>query len=312
MDPACVDAPVDEPPRRIDAHQHFWSTARGDYGWLDPAVPALAPLCHDFTPADLLPHLAAAGVTQTVLVQAAATEAETGFLLGLAEAHAFIGGVVGWADLGRIESVATLERLAQQPRFKGVRPMLQDLPQADWITHAPHPDVMHALLRLGLRFDALVRPQHLAALLQFVDRWPGLPVVIDHAAKPALAHTTAGHWNREWAEPWRKGLAELAARPGVHCKLSGLLTEAGGAARQGGPAGLAAVRPVWETLLALFGPHRLMWGSDWPVLNLASSYAEWVSLSEALLHDLPADAQHAVRHGNAQRFYGLDAAPEAP
>lgn len=305
MDPACVDAPVDEPPRRIDAHQHFWSTARGDYGWLDPSVPALAPLCRDFTPAELLPHLAAAGVTQTVLVQAAASEAETAFLLGLAEAHAFIGGVVGWVDLSRPESVATLERLAQQPRFKGVRPMLQDLPQADWIAHAPHPDAMQALLRLGLRFDALVRPQHLAALLQFVDRWPGLPVVIDHAAKPALAQTTAGHWDREWAEPWRRGLAELAARPGVHCKLSGLLTEAGGAARQGGAAGLAAVRPVWEALLRLFGPHRLMWGSDWPVLNLAGGYLQWHAVSDQLLAALSAADRACIQGANAAEFYGI-------
>jgi L-fuconolactonase len=288
-------------PRRIDAHQHFWSVARGDYGWLDPQVPALAPICRDFAPGDLAPHLAAAGVSRTVLVQAAASVAETDYLLGLADAHPVIGGVVGWVDLADAASAAVLERLARHPGFKGVRPMLQDLPQDDWIVHAPHPDVMHALLRLGLRFDALVRPRHLPHLLHFVDRWPELPVVVDHAAKPPLAHDGG-----EGMQAWRDGLAALAARPGVHCKLSGLLTEAGGAARRGGPAARAVLRPVWDHLLAQFGSARLIWGSDWPVLHLASDYATWVALSEALLAGLPAAEQDAVRHGNALRFYDLE------
>ena len=290
---------------RTDSHQHFWRPARGDYGWLRADEPALAPLYRDFLPADLAPIRAAHGVTQTVLVQAAATEAETDFMLSLADQHDFIGGVVGWVDLSRADSVATLERWARHPRFKGVRPMLQDLPDADWIAHAPHPDVVAALIRLGLRFDALVKPQHLAPLLRFTDRWPALPVVIDHAAKPALA---AG-WAADWAATWRTGMAELARRPQVVCKFSGLLTEAAGPARSDPHAALAAVRPVWDALLNTFGPGRLLWGSDWPVLTLAAGYADWVAVCEALAVELSVQDQSSFWAGNAATFYGLEANP---
>jgi len=290
------------PPRRIDAHQHFWHTARGDYRWLRPDVPALAPLCRDFAPADLQPLLSAHGVVQTVLVQAADSEAETDHLLALAEANPVIGGVVGWVDLSRVESVATLERwAAAHPKLKGVRPMLQDLPDADWIARAPHPEVLRTLVRLGLRFDALVQPWHLAPLLRFLHDWPELPVVIDHAAKPQLAQG----WCGDWATVWQRGLAALAERPGVHCKFSGLLTEAAGPARAGGAAGIEAVRPVWDTLLARFGPDLLLWGSDWPVLNLAADYARWIDVSDALIGPLSAGEQDAIRMANAARFYDL-------
>lgn len=288
-------------PRRIDAHQHFWRTARGDYRWLRADDAALAPILRDFEPAHLRPLLAAHGVQQTVLVQAADSAAETDFMLGLASEHDFIGGVVGWVDLSRTESIAQLERWAEHPKFKGVRPMLQDLPDPQWIAHVPHPDVMRAMLRLKLRFDALVQPWHLGSLLAFVRAWPELPVVIDHAAKPQLALG----WSDDWVAMWQRGLAELAALPGVECKLSGLLTECAGSRRQGGAAGIAALQPVVSLLLERFGPRRLMWGSDWPVLNLAADYAAWVSASDALLEGLGAAQRDAVLCGNALRFYGL-------
>jgi L-fuconolactonase len=287
--------------QRIDAHQHFWRPARGDYTWLDPQAPGLAPLCRDFMPEHLQATLAAHQVAQTVLVQAADSEAETGFMLDLAAAHDFIGGVVGWVDLSRPESVATLERWAQNAKFKGVRPMLQDLPDPHWIAHAPHPDVMHALLRLGLRLDALVKPWHLAPLLEFLSAWPELPVVIDHGAKPQLAQG----WQAEWAADWRRGMAEIAAHPQVMCKLSGLLTEAPAPARGSHATALVSLRPVCDGLLEWFGPERLLWGSDWPVLTLAGDYAGWVALAEALIAELSAHEQARVWHDNAMRFYGL-------
>lgn len=289
-------------PRRIDAHQHFWRTARGDYRWLRPDLVALAPICRDFAPADLLPLLTAHGVEQTVLVQAADSEAETDFMLDLARAHAFIGGVVGWVDLSRADSIAVLERWAAHPKFKGVRPMLQDLPDPDWIARAPHPEVMRTLLRLGLRFDALVQPWHLQSLVRFLRTWPDLPAVIDHAAKPQLARG----WNDDWTVQWRVGMTELAALPRVTCKLSGLLTEAAGPARRGGAAGSAALQPVWSLLVERFGAGRLIWGSDWPVLNLAADYARWIEVSEALLDALSEPDCSRIRHANAARFYGLN------
>ncbi|MEY4748498.1 MAG: hypothetical protein RIQ60_712 [Pseudomonadota bacterium] len=295
--------------RRIDAHQHFWRPARGDYGWLRPDVPALASICRDVLPAELQPLLAIHGVQRTVAVQAAASTAETEFLLALAAEHDFIGGVVGWVDLSDPACVPTLEAWAFDPafkgRFKGVRPMLQDLPDADWIACAPHPEVMRALLRLDLRFDALVQPWHLEPLLSFVDRWPDLRVVVDHAAKPQLARGWDAGGAAAWAEAWRDGLRELGARPQVSCKLSGLLTEAGASARAGGVAGADALRPVWRQLLDVFGPGRLIWGSDWPVLNLAADYAAWVTLSEQFIGELEPAARQAVWHDNAQAFYGL-------
>lgn len=291
---------------RIDAHQHLWRVARGDYRWLRADVPALAPIHRDFEPDDLLPLLREHGVSRTVLVQAADSEAETEFMLQLATLNDWIAGVVGWVDLSRPEAVRTLSTWATHPKFKGVRPMLQDLPEHDWIAQRPHPDVMACIADLGLRFDALVQPWHLTHLLRFLDRHPDLPVVVDHAAKPQLGTLDAtGGWLADWATPWRAGMTELAARPGLHCKVSGLLTECGGPARAGAAAGRAALQPVWDQLVSTFGPQRLIWGSDWPVLNLAADYAAWIALSDALMADLPAADQRAIRHDNAVAFYGL-------
>jgi L-fuconolactonase len=294
----------------VDAHQHYWRLDRGDYAWLRPDVAGLAPLYRDFQPADLQDTLARHGIGATVLVQAADTTAETDYLLELAARHRSIGGVVGWVDLSRADSVATLERwmapstvpgAAAPGLLKSVRPMLQDLPQADWIAHAPHPAAMQALQRLGLRFDALVKPWHLQALLTFARRHPGLPIVVDHAAKPQLA----SGWQAEWAEPWRRGIAELAALPQVVCKVSGLLTEMSPAQCRDRDTALATLRPVWDTLLETFGPARLMWGSDWPVLTLAASYNDWVGLSEALIGELTPEEGAALRWCTATRFYDL-------
>ena len=285
---------------RIDSHQHFWRPARGDYRWLRADVPAIAPLVRDFLPQDLAPILAAHGVERTVLVQAADSEAETGFLFGLAAGHASVAGVVGWVDLSRPEAAASLERMAAHPKFKGIRPMLQDLLQDDWITREPHPEALRALARLGLRFDALVMPRHLGPLLQFLRAWPQLPAVIDHAAKPPVGAHDGDVFAR-----WREHMSMIGALPQVHCKLSGLWTEAPSALRGDRDGVLRAMRPVWDTLLECFGPQRLMWGSDWPVLTLAAGYADWVAVSEALVGELSAGEQAQVWHGTARGFYGL-------
>jgi L-fuconolactonase len=275
---------------RVDAHQHFWRPARGDYGWL---TPDLTPLYRDFSPADLLPLMRAAGIDTTVLVQAAPTLAETEYLLDLARDHDFIGGVVGWVDLTAADAPATLERLARSRAFKGVRPMLQDLSDPAWISRAPTDAAVHALSRLGLRFDALVRSVHLPHLLAFAQRHPALPIVIDHAAKPDLA--------RGEYEAWRAPLARLAALPQVWCKLSGLVTEAG--------AGWSTdtLRRHVDAVLELFGPQRVIWGSDWPVVTLAASYGEWVAATDRLVASLSDSQRAAVLGDNARRFYRLDA-----
>jgi len=286
---------------RIDAHQHFWQLARGDYGWLRADDADLAPLVRDFLPDDLAPLLQAHAVTRTVLVQAAPSVAETQFMLSLASAHAVIGGVVGWVDLADAGAASQLARLAEDGRLKGVRPMLQDLAADDWIVTAPRPDALRALRRLGLRLDALVKPRQLAPLARFARAHAELPIVVDHGAKPPLASA----WNDAPMQAWRHDMAALAAAPQVWCKLSGLLTELAPSDLVTPESAAARLRPVVDALLGWFGPERLMWGSDWPVLTLAGRYADWVAVSDALLAPLSAGARAQVLHGTAQRFYGL-------
>jgi L-fuconolactonase len=273
----------------VDAHQHIWRLERGDYGWL---TPALAPIHRDFTLDDLRPLAAAAGIETTVLVQAAPTLAETRFLLAAAKAsRGLVGGVVGWVDLANAQATGTLEALAGNPLLKGIRPMLHDLPEADWILRADVQPALAALSRLGLRFDALVRPRELAALRRMLDLHPALAIIVDHGAKPPIAA-------RGW-QPWADDLAAIARHPGVHCKLSGLVTEAGPHWATGD------LRRYVDHLLATFGPGRLVWGSDWPVVDLAGGYAQWVAATGSLLAGLSAPEQAAIRGANARRFYGL-------
>lgn len=283
---------------RVDGHCHLWRRDRGDYGWLDAKNTALAPLLRDFEPDDLQSRLDAAGIGAAIIVQAAPTLEETQFLLGLAAQTPQIVGVVGWVDLADATSAAKLEDLAQSPAFKGVRPMLQDLDQQDWIATAPDASVIERMIELGLRFDALVLAEHLPHLLTFAKTYSDLPIVIDHAAKPALADQS------DLAE-WRAGLQAIAAQTTAVCKLSGLLTEMD-------PTDLVhaetVLAPIVADLLDWFGPERLMWGSDWPVLKLAGSYAGWDALTQALLSDLSAADRTRILGGTACEFYGLEAA----
>ena len=278
------------PSLRIDAHHHLWRLDRGDYGWL---TPALAPIYRDFELADLKPLLAGAGIDATVLVQAAPTVAETEYLLRVAQnCEGLVRGVVGWVDLAASDAIATLERLAREPTLKSIRPMLQDLPDPGWILREDVGRTLSALPRLGLRFDALVKAPQLSALLRLVERHPDLRIVIDHGGKPAIA---AGEW-----EPWAHRISALARNPRVECKLSGLVAEAG-------PDWTAdTLRRYVDHLLACFGPCRLLWGSDWPVVNLAGGYRRWLDATAELLSDLPVDDREAILGGNARRFYGLD------
>lgn len=274
---------------QIDAHQHFWRLDRADYGWL---TPALGPLYRDYLPQDLKPILDLAGVGRTVLVQAAPSVAETRFLLSLADQHPWIAGVVGWVDLAAPDAAETIAALARHPKLKGLRPMLQDLPDDEWILHDALAPALAAMCAHGLRFDALVQPRHLPVLRRFLERWPALPVVIDHGAKP---HIALGR-----QEQWARDIAALAADfPHVHCKLSGLITEALP------QAGLEDLRPYAETLLTAFGPARLMWGSDWPVVHLRCGYDHWRALSLKLTAHLSAPERAALFGETAARFYGL-------
>jgi L-fuconolactonase len=286
---------------RIDGHCHYWTLQRGDYGWLTSDAADLQPIYRDFGAAEMRPLAEAAGIAKRILVQAAPTEAETQFLLDQGRDDKAVAGVVGWVDLSSTDSVTTLDRFAADPLFKGVRPMLQDLDDPDWIATHPHLDAIAALKRLGLRFDALVMPQHLQALGRFVEAHPELPVVIDHAAKPAFAASADDPRHGMW----RFGMAELSGHTQVYCKLSGLLTELPAERRATSKAAAEALRPAICSLLDWFGPDRLIWGSDWPVLTLANPFAFWDEVTGRLLDGLGQRERMAILGGTAARFYGI-------
>ena len=265
-------------PPRIDSHQHFWRLARGDYGWL---TPALKPIHRDFEPADLAPHLAEHGIAST-----------TRFLLDLAATTPFVAGVVGWADFEAPDAPARIAALAADPLLLGLRPMVQDIPDPHWLARPDLAPAFAALKAHGLAFDALVKPPQIPALLALLERETELPVVIDHGAKPDLTNTDLS--------AWRDGIAALAARRNTACKLSGLVTEAGPGWSD------ATLAPAVSHLLASFGPQRLLWGSDWPVATLAASYGQWHAAAERLTAALSEPERAAIFGGNAARIYLTD------
>jgi L-fuconolactonase len=277
-------------PPQIDAHQHYWDPARGDYGWL---TSELAPLYRVFGPADLTPLRERAGVARTVVVQAAPTVAETRYLLELARNEASIAGVVGWVPLLERDAPALIADLAREPKFKGVRPMLQDLPDDNWIANPALQPAIDALIAHNLAFDALIFARHVDALETFAKRFPALRIVVDHGAKPPIRDGSAG-WHA-----WADGITRLARLPHLHCKLSGLATEAAPGWTE------ATLRPYVDHLLAAFGPARLMWGSDWPVLNLNGDYLLWHSIATTLVDALPDEQRDAIFGANAAAFYRL-------
>jgi L-fuconolactonase len=271
---------------RIDAHHHLWTLARGDYGWL---TPDLAPIYRDFCLSDLAPHLSAAGIEGTILVQAAPTEAETMFLLDIAKNVDVVRGVVGWTDFDAADGVVRIDALAARTLLVGLRPMVQDIEDDDWLLGSALAPLLAAMARSRLVFDALVLPRHLSRLLRVVGRHPDLKFVLDHCGKPLLATGEMATWQRD--------VALLAEHPNIVCKLSGLVTEAAPDWQ------IADLRPAVDHVLACFGPRRLLWGSDWPVVDLAGGYAKWFAATEALLTDLSADEKADVFGGNAARTY---------
>ena len=276
---------------QIDAHQHFWRLRRGDYGWLTPAS---GPIFRDFLPADLEPILARHGIGASILVQAAPTIAETEFLLSLAADTPSVAGVVGWVDLAAANAAEEIARLAADPLLVGLRPMVQDIADDEWLLGPRLAPAIAAMARHGLVFDALVLPRHLSRLLVFLDRYPDLPVVLDHGAKP---HLREARRDSSHLDPWRADIAAIAARPATDCKLSGLVTEAA-------PGWTVDdLRPAVAHLLSVFGPGRLLWGSDWPVVERARGYDAWRAATKELLAPLSDEARKAVLGGNAARVY---------
>ncbi|MFJ2988528.1 amidohydrolase family protein [Collimonas sp. NPDC087041] len=281
------ESPVPQAALRIDAHQHFWLLANRSGQW-PPAD--LAAIHRDFLPQQLAPLLKQHGIDGTVLVQSLPSVTDTLFLLTLAEQTPFIQAVVGWADLKSMNAVEQIALLASHRKLRGLRPMLQGLAD-DWIADPLLAPAIAAMQRHRLSLDALVLPRHLPALLAFAQSHPDLSIVIDHAAKPPIASAEM--------TPWREHIARFAALPQVYCKLSGLVTEASADWQDGD------LRPYADHVLDVFGASRVIWGSDWPVVNLAADYGRWLTTTDNLLSKLDQQQRQQVMGLNAQRFYRL-------
>ncbi|HSF65409.1 MAG TPA: amidohydrolase family protein [Paracoccaceae bacterium] len=273
---------------RIDAHQHFWDPARGDYGWIPPGD---AVLDRAYGPADLWPMMQAAGVDGTVLVQAAPTLAETEWLLEIAAATPFVQGVVGWIDFDDPGQRRELDRLARHPKMLGLRPMVQDIADPDWINGPSVQWAFAAIMDHDLTFDALGLPRHLEPFRRLFRRYPGLRAVVDHGMKPAIRDSAF--------DKWAEGIARIAGETGAFCKLSGLVTEAAPGWTD------ATLAPYATHLLASFGPDRVMWGSDWPVCGLRAPYGDWHAAAQRLTAHLPTRDRDRIFGGTAKAFYAL-------
>ena len=271
---------------RVDAHHHVWQLDRGDYPWLEPRMS----IYHDYTLEDLRPQLG--GIDGTVLIQAAPTEAETEFLLETARnSRNLVRGVVGWTDLAAPDAPKRIEEMAKDPLLKGLRPMLTDIEDTYWILRDPVKPALHAMAECGLCFDALIEPRHLPMMTVFGNLHPKLKIVIDHAAKPPIA---SGQMH-----PWAGDMTRIAQETNIHCKFSGLATQAGLMWQ------MNHLRPWVEHLFKSFGPSRLMWGSDWPVCELAITYERWHTISDRFLFFFRIPDRDEIMCDTAVRFYGL-------
>lgn len=267
----------------IDAHVHLWRPGRNDCTWPGPDLPALH---RDVLPEELWAEIGPTGVSRVVLVQSQESELDTGWLLDLAHAEDRIAGVIGWSHLTAQDAAKRIDRAAARGKLLGIRPMVQDRAE-DWYDDPALDPALAYLARRGLVLEALVRPRHLAALARCAERHPDLRLIIDHAAKPAMG---------ESGMFWEEAMKRLAGLPQVACKLSGLVTEL---AEDGTPA---MVLPTIAKIRDLFGPERLIWGSDWPVVTLRQSYRDWLALAQSAI---PSAEHAAVFGGNACRIYGL-------
>lgn len=274
----------------IDSHQHFWKLSRNDYKWL---TEDLLELYRDFMPNDLYPILNEHQIDKTIVVQAAPTIEETLFLLTLFDKYDWIAGVVGWLDLSAANFQQHFEALLRHPGFVGVRPMLQDLPEDDWILRPEVLKNVELLVQHDIPLDLLIKPRHFPYILELLKMCPNLRVVVNHIAKPNIA--------KQQLDGWKEAMEKIAMYPNAMCKLSGLVTEA---THQNWM--LAEFQPFITHVVNVFGTERVMFGSDWPVCNLSGTYNDVLMI---LMENLPANLLgkdlEMIFGENAKRFYKL-------
>lgn len=275
--------------QRIDSHQHFWRYTAAEYPWMGERH---LPIKRDMLPPDMQPLLAAAGIDGTVAVQARQNLRECEFLLALADEYDFVRGVVGWVDLRAEDVAAQLDRFAAHPRFVGLRHIVHDEADDRFMLSSGFLRGLAALQQYDLRYDLLLFPRHIPIAIDVARQFPQQQFVLDHIAKPFIKDGVL--------QPWADDIRALAALDNVWCKVSGMVTEA---AWHGWTQ--SDFTPYLDIVFDCFGSERLMFGSDWPVCELAGSYSQVVGIVEDYIGALSADEQAAVMGGNASAFYGL-------
>jgi L-fuconolactonase len=274
---------------KIDAHQHFWIYKEQEYSWIDERMSKLK---HEFMPADLLKELDQAGFSGSVAIQARQSVEETRWLLSLSQQYAFIKGVVGWVDLQSEKIEENLIEFAGEQKFVGVRHVIQDEEDVNFMLKKEFMRGIAYLQDYGLTYDLLIQPQHLKAARQLVRKFPELKFVVDHLAKPAIK-------NRK-LEPWASDLKDLARYDNVYCKLSGMVTE--GDWEKWHPSDF---RPYMDMVIESFGPDRTMIGSDWPVCLLAGSYQSVSNLVLDYIKQCSENEQDKIKGNTCIDFYSL-------
>ncbi len=273
----------------IDSHHHFWHYNPQEFGWIDEPMRVIR---RDFLPEDLEKEIHAAGVEGVISVQARQSLEETHWLLELAAQHTFIRGVVGWVPLIDPQAPAILEKLTEAKKLRSVRHVLQGEADERYILRPDFNRGIAALRPLGLTYDILIFERHLPQTIEFVDRHPQQVFVLDHIAKPRIKENLL--------ELWQKNIRELARRPHVYCKVSGLVTEADYAGWT-----KDQLQPYVDTVLEAFGPGRLMWGSDWPVCLVACDYGRWHRLVRQWIAELTPTEQQRILGETAREAYRL-------
>jgi L-fuconolactonase len=273
----------------VDSHQHFWQVGRFDYPWMTPEVEVLY---RDYLPPVLAPLLGRNGVDKTILVQASNSLEETRWLLKLADQNSFIAGVVGWVDLTAEGIVDQLDEFTAHPKFKGVRHLVESELQDDWLTQPRVLANLRTLAGRGLAYDLLVHTRHLQQALTVAVSCPELRLVVDHLAKPPIARGEIDEWSRQ--------LRAVGSRTNVWCKLSGLVTEADWTNWR-----VEDLQPYVDVALEVFGPRRMMFGSDWPVCLLAGSYDQVLEAAQTMLAGITEEDRRRIFAANAIDFYRI-------
>jgi L-fuconolactonase len=278
------------PSDQIDAHHHLWKYSSTDYPWMSEGMEAIR---RDFLVDDLNQTLSEAGINGAVTVQARQTLIETDWLLQLASASKIMRGVVGWVPLVNSRVQDDLERLASNKKLKAVRHVIHDEPDNFFILREDFNRGIALLERFKLKYDVLIFERHLPQTIAFVDRHPEQIFIVDHIAKPRIKDGDM--------EPWRGTLTDLARRENIYCKLSGMVTETNWSSWTE-----SELQPYVDVVLTAFGPKRTMFGSDWPVLLVASSYKRWVETVHRMIRSLSDDEQKWIMGQTAKAVYELD------